>query len=111
MIVTKDGDAIFLASCKDLYEIYEPVINRDGKFYLKILSRKDKTGKFFMGTLKVPKQIRDIPNGGYGPAVLSWFIDSLSIKESFVKVDKFHKAEIYLKLKDSREFTGTIGLR
>ena len=111
MIVAKDGDNAFLTSCKDLCEIYEPVINRDGKFYLKILSSKDKTGKFFLGTLKVPKQIRDIPNGNYVPAVLSWFIDSLNLKESYVKIDKLQKAEIFLKMKDSREYSGSIGLR
>jgi hypothetical protein len=111
MLAIKEGDAHFLASSKDLCEIYEPVINRDGKSYLKILSSKDKSGKFFLGTLKVPKQIRDIPNGNYVPAVIVWFIDSLNLKECYINIDKLHKAEIYLKTKDSREYSGSIGLR
>lgn len=110
IVVTHEGEPV-LSSCPDLCEIYEPQISRDGKFHLKILSSKDKSGRFFMGNLKLPKAIKDIPNGNYNLAVTKWFFDMLVIKDSFIKIDKNHKVEVYIRTKDGREFKGKFSLR
>jgi len=112
MIVFREGDEVFLTSCKDLCEIYKVQILRDGKVYLHITSSKDRGGKTLMGGVKLPKSIKDIPNGNFSMEALNWFFKGLNVKASYVKVSKDHnKCEALLIMNDGREFAKSFSLR
>lgn len=111
IIFREDGDVI-LASCKDLVEIYRLTILRDGKIYLHVTTSKDKGGKMLLGGIKLPKPIKDIPNGNFGNEALNWFFKGLNVKASYIKVNKDHtKCECYLVMNDGREYSKSFSLR
>jgi len=111
IIYREDGEAM-LVSCKDLIEIYKVTILRDGKIYLRVTSSKDKGGKFLLGGIKLPKSIKDIPNGNFSIEVLNWFLKGLNLNGSFVKISKDHtKCEVFFLMNDGREYHKTFSLR
>lgn len=112
MIIFREGDEVFLTSCKDLVEIYKVQILRDGKVYLHITTSKDKGGKTLMGGLKLPKSIKDIPNGNFSTEALNWFFKGLNVKASYVKVNKEHtRCDALFIMNDGREFSKSFSLR
>lgn len=112
MIVYREDGEVILASCKELCELYKISILRDGKIYLHVTSSKDKGGKILLGGIKLPKNIKDIPNGNFSNEALNWFFKGLNIKVSYVKVNKDHtKCEVLLIMNDGREFSKSFSLR
>jgi len=111
MIVYREDGEVFLASCKELVEIYKLSILRDGKIYLHVTSGKDKGGKALLGGIKLPKNVKDIPNGSFSLEALNWFFKGLNLNASYIKVINQSKCECYLVMNDGREFVKSFGLR
>ncbi len=112
MIIFREGDEVFLTSCKELCGIYKLSVLRDGKIYIHITSSKDKGGKMLLGGVKLPKNIKDIPNGNFSVEALNWFLKGLNLKASSIKVNKDHsKCDVLLMMNDGREYSKTFSLR
>ena len=112
MHIHREDGEVFLTSCANLCEIYKISILRDGKIYFQVTSSKDKGGKFLLGVIKLPKAIKDIPNGNFSIEVLNWFLKGLNLKGSYIKVNQDHtKCEAFFLMNDGREYHKTFSLR
>ena len=112
MIIFREGDEVFLSSCQDLCAIYKIVVQRDSKVFLQVTSSKDKGGKVLLGEIKLPKNIKNIPNGKFALEACNWFLKNLNMKSSYIRFNKEHtKCEAFLVMNDGREYSNNFGIR